>query len=306
MRAPDAAVVVHGRGSDSDGVASARGDGNRDEARAMLTLTGRSRNFTSDFSDGRDEWRRILAEVVGTFLLTLTAAGGPVIQSVTGQPLGHAALVIAPALMVMAVIYSLGDVSGAHLNPAVTMAFAIRKDFPWTRVPGYWVAQLFGATMAALLLRSLFGDLAHLGATLPNHGDGASLVMELVLTAILVTVILGTSTAHRIVGHNAALAVGGTIALLGLFASPISGASMNPARSFGPALASLDFTGYWVYVVGPVCGALIAVVLARLFHGHATPAERSAAVGSAHHAREAARSHAGASEPASPSPFGVR
>ena len=237
-------------------------------------------NFGTDIANLGDEWRRLLAELVGTFLLTFVAAGGPVIQAASHQPLGNAALVVAPALMVMAVIYALGDVSGAHLNPAVTAAFAIRRDFPWSRVPGYWIVQVAGAVLAALLLRGLFGNVGHLGATLPHHGSGTSAVMEFVLTAVLVTVILGTASAHKIVGHNAALAVAGTIALLGLFASPISGASMNPARSLGPDVVAGTLGSYWVYVVGPFCGALLGVLLAIAFHGQAGISERQAALGS--------------------------
>ena len=253
-------------------------------------------NFASDFSDLGQEWRRLLAEALGTFLLTFVAAGGDVIGAASGQPVGHGAKVVAPALMVMAIIYALGNVSGAHLNPAVTLAFAVRKDFPWSRVPGYWASQIAGAVLAALLLRILFGDVGHLGATLAHGGSATSLVMEIVLTAILVTIILGTAFEHRVVGHNAALAVGGTIALLGLFASPISGASMNPARSLGPDVIAGTLGTYWIYAIGPACGALVAVLLAAAFHGGVDQSERTAAVGSAPRAtggvtsREAAHS----------------
>jgi len=177
--------------------------------------------------------RRLLAELLGTFALTLVAAGGPVMAAATNTPANLPGLVVAPALLVMALIYSLGNLSGAHFNPVVTLAFSLRQDFPWGRVPGYWAVQLVGAVLAALLLRALFGTVGHLGATLPHHGQLASVAMEAVLTFLLLTVILATATNHGLVGHNAALAVGGTIALDGLFAAPISGASMNPARSFG-------------------------------------------------------------------------
>lgn len=237
-------------------------------------------NYSTDFADTGQEWRRLLAELLGTFLLTLVAAGGPVIAAATHQRLGHASEVVAPALMVMAIIYALGDVSGAHLNPAVTLTFTLRRVFPWGRVPGYWAVQVAGAVLAALLLRVLFGNVGHLGATLPHHGHGTSLVMEIVLTGVLVTIILGTADAHRIVGHNAALAVAGTIALLGLFASPVSGASMNPARSLGPDLIAGTMGSYWIYLVGPACGALLAIGFAIAFHGSGSQAERDAAVGS--------------------------
>jgi aquaporin Z len=212
-----------------------------------------------DFDDPRKEWRRLFSELLGTFALVLAAAGGGLLHA-KGQ-ISLAAAVVAPGLMVMAIILFMGAVSGAHLNPAVSLAFALRGDFPWRRVPGYIVTQLVGATLAALFLRWVFGNAEHLGATLPGPGyqDWQALLMEIVLTALLVSVILGTASAAQNVGAIAALGVGGYIALAGLWAAPVSGVSMNPARSFGPALASGYWTSYWVYVVGPVTGALIAV-----------------------------------------------
>ena len=180
-----------------------------------------------------------------------------------------AAAVVAPGLMVMAIILFMGAVSGAHLNPAVSLAFALRGDFPWKRVPGYIVNQLVGATLACLFLRWVFGNIEHLGATLPGPGykNWQALLMEIVLTALLVSVILGTASAAQNVGAIAAIGVGGYIALAGLWAAPVSGASMNPARSFGPALVSGNWTNYWVYLVGPVAGALIAVGFAMVLRG---------------------------------------
>jgi aquaporin Z len=171
--------------------------------------------------------------------------------------------------MVTAIILFMGAVSGAHLNPAVSLAFALRGDFPWKRVPGYIVIQLIGATLACLFLRLIFGNIEHLGATLPGPGykSWQALLMEIVLTTLLVSVILGTASAAQNVGAIAALGVGGYIALAGLWAAPVSGVSMNPARSFGPALASGDWTSYWVYLVGPIVGALIAVGFALILRG---------------------------------------
>ena len=229
--------------------------------------------------DPADEPRRLLAELLGTFALTLVAAGGPVIAAAAPGAAGPGALVVAPALLVMAMIYTVGGLSGAHFNPTVTMAFTLRGDFPWRRIPGYWLAQLAGAVLAALLLRWLFGLAGHLGATLPHHGDLASVVMEGVLTFLLLTVILATATNHKLVGHNAALAVGGTIALDGLFAAPISGASMNPARSFGPALVGGQMGSYWIYLVGPFAGALLAVLVAIALRGGTTEYAVKAASG---------------------------
>jgi aquaporin Z len=223
--------------------------------------------------------RRLLAEVLGTFLLTLVAAGGDVIAAVSGGAVSQNARVVAPALLVMAMIYTVGNLSGAHFNPVVTLAFAIRRDFPWHRVPPYWLAQLIGAVLAALLLRGLFGLAGHLGETLPHHGALLSLIMEMVLTFTLLTVILGTATNHKLVGHNAALAVGGTIALTGLFAAPISGASMNPARSLGPFLVAGQLGDAWIYIVGPLVGGLLAVGVAWLLRGGTTKYAIEAATG---------------------------
>jgi aquaporin Z len=220
-----------------------------------------------DFDDPRKEWRRVFSELLGTFALVLAAAGGGLLHA-KGQ-ISLAAAVVAPGLMVTAIILFMGAVSGAHLNPAVSLAFALRGDFPWRRVPGYVVTQLIGATLACLFLRWVFGNVEHLGATLPGPGyhNWQALLMEIVLTALLVSVILGTASAAQNVGAIAALGVGGYIALAGLWAAPVSGVSMNPARSFGPALVSGDWTSYWVYVVGPVTGALIAVGCALVLRG---------------------------------------
>ncbi len=214
--------------------------------------------------------RRLLAELLGTFALTVVAAGGPVMAAATDTPANVPALVVAPALLVMAMIYSLGNLSGAHFNPVVTLAFTLRRDFPWRRVPGYWAAQLIGAVLAAALLRALFGTVGNLGATLPRHGLITAAVIEALLTFLLLTVILATATNHKLVGHNAALAVAATIALDGLFAAPISGASMNPARSFGPALLDGRMDTFWIYLAGPIAGAVLAVTIALLLRGGTT------------------------------------
>jgi aquaporin Z len=221
----------------------------------------------ADFDDPRQEGRRLFSELLGTFALVLVAAGGGLLHA-NGQ-VSLAAAVVAPGLMVTAIILFMGAVSGAHLNPAVSLAFALRGDFPWRRVPGYVVIQLIGATLACLFLRWIFGNVEHLGATLPGPGykNWQALLMEIVLTALLVSVILGTASAAQNVGAVAALGVGGYVALAGLWAAPVSGASMNPARSFGPALASGDFTSYWVYIAGPLAGALIAVGCAMVLRG---------------------------------------
>jgi aquaporin Z len=232
--------------------------------RHVLTLEFGSK---AEFDDPRLEWRRLFSELLGTFMLVLVAAGGGLLHG-EGQ-ISLAAAVVAPGLMVMAIILFMGAVSGAHLNPVVSFAFALRGDFPWRRLPGYVLIQLVGATLACLFLYAVFGNVQHLGATLPGTGyaNWQALLMEIVLTGTLVSVILGTASAAQNVGAIAALGVGGYIALAGLWSAPVSGTSMNPARSFGPALLSGDFSSYWVYVLGPIAGALIAVGSAYLLRG---------------------------------------
>jgi aquaporin Z len=243
-----------------------RGAGMPDARRArhLLALEFGDRK---DFDDPSLEWRRLFAEMLGTFFLVLVAAGGALLHA-KGQ-ISLAAAVVAPGLMVMAIILFMGAVSGAHLNPVVSLAFALRGDFPWRRLPGYIAIQLVGATLACLFLLAVFGNVEHLGATVPGSGyqGWQALLMETALTAGLVSVILGTASAAQNVGAIAALGVGGYIALAGLWAAPVSGVSMNPARSFGPALVSGDFNNYWVYLIGPLAGAVIAVGCAWILRG---------------------------------------
>jgi aquaporin Z len=177
--------------------------------------------------------------------------------------------VTAPGLTVLAIILAMGAVSGAHLNPAVSLAFAARGDFPWRRVPGYILVQLAGATLAVLFLEAMFGTVGMLGATIPGPGvgQGQAVLMEFVLTAGLVTTILGTASRAQNVGPLSAVGVAGYVILAGLWSSPITGASMNPARSFGPDLVLGDFTHYWIYVVGPIAGGLVAVAISWLLRG---------------------------------------
>jgi len=233
-----------------------------------------------DFNDPSLAYRRLFAELLGTFMLVLVAAGGGILHA-KGQ-VSLSAAVVAPGLMVMAIILFMGAVSGAHLNPVVSIAFALRGDFAWKRVPGYIAVQLLGATLACVFLLVVFGNIAHLGATLPGAGykDWQAFLMEIVLTATLVSVILGTASAAQNVGTIGALAVGGYIALAGLWAAPVSGTSMNPARSFGPALVGGNWAAYWVYVAGPMIGAAIAVGCAVILRGRGgDPTAHAAASG---------------------------
>jgi len=227
------------------------------------------------------EWRRIFAETWGTCLLVLAATGGTVIAARTSSSVSPAVLAIAPGLMVVAIIYTMGAVSGAHLNPAVTVAFALRRNFPWRRVPGYVLAQLAGGIAASLLLRALFGPAGNLGATMPCAGIGTAraFAIEALLTAGLVNVILGTASGARNIGTNGAIAVGGYVALAGVLAAPVCGASMNPARSFAPDLVRGNLSTTWIYLVAPLVGAAIGVVFETILKGPPTAAGTTAAQG---------------------------
>jgi aquaporin Z len=234
----------------------------------------------TNFNDPHEEWRRLFSELLGTFFLVLAAAGGGMMSHAFPGVISHSAAVVAPALTVMAIILFMGKISGAHLNPAVSIAFALRRDFPWARVPGYILVQLAGATLAALVLHAIVNVSATYGSNYPASGYSgtAAFWMELILTTGLVSVILGTASGAQNVGIIGAFGVGAYIALAGLWGSPISGASMNPARTFGPDLASTTFTSYWVYIAGPIAGAVIAVGIALVLRG---PGGDKAATGAA-------------------------
>lgn len=238
--------------------------------------------FEEDMLRPRPLWIRVIIEFVGTFVLVTVAAGAGVINFYAGGgPISRTAAVVAPGAAVMAMIYAWGPLSGLHINPAVTFAFANRGVFPVRWVLPYWVAQFAGTIGAALFLQAMFTHVSQ-GGNYPIDkpgGDWRSFVMETVLTAILVSIILNTATGHRSIGHNAAIAVGSTVALLGLFASPISGASMNPARTLGPDIVGNDYTGWWVYVAGPLLGAAIAVAVITAVRGMPSKDEREAAEG---------------------------
>jgi len=233
------------------------------------TAEQRLSQMIRDFDDPAQEWRRLFSELFGTFLLVLVAAGGGIMGRAFPGSISRSAAVVAPGLMVMAVILFMGKVSGAHLNPAVSLAFALRGDFPWRRVPGYFATQLIGASLAALFLQAVVHVSAMYGSNYPAAGSSAldAFLMEAVLTLGLVSVILGTASGAQQVGLFGAIGVGAYVALAGLWASPLSGASMNPARTFGPDLLSVDFTNYWVYVVGPLAGAVLAVGVAFILRG---------------------------------------
>lgn len=213
---------------------------------------------------------RLLAEGLGTFALTFIAGAGDAAARLTGGEVDAAARAVAPGLLVLAFIYALGDRSGAHFNPAVTIAFTARRLFPPVLVAPYVAAQLAGAAAAALVLRALFGSASEAAVNAPRAiGPLAAVGVEIVLAWLLVTVILGTADRYRVVGTDAAIAVGVTIALCGLVALPVEGASMNPARSTGPAIVAGRLGDLWIYWLGPLTGAMLAVAAARVLHGPA-------------------------------------
>src|SRR5450631_534504 len=260
-------------------------DGRLDQPSAEMIGSRYLIKFQEDTLRHRPLWIRLIIEFVGTFFLVTVAAGSGVINHYVGGggPISRTAAVIAPGAVVMAMIYAWGPLSGLHINPAVTFGFTARGVFPRKWVVPYWAVQFAGAICAALFLQLMFGDVSA-GGNYPiatHGGQWKSLVMETVLTAILVSVILNTATGGRSIGHNAAIAVGSTVALLGLFASPISGASMNPARTLGPDIVGNDYTGWWVYIAGPAIGAAIAVAIIGAVRGLPDKEERDAAQGGA-------------------------
>ena len=200
--------------------------------------------------------RSLLAEAIGTFALVFAGAGAVMVDAKTHE-LGHVGVAITFGLVIAAMIYAVGHISGAHFNGAVTFAFALTRHFPWSRAVTYWAAQLAGALFAALALRASLGDIAHIGATLPTGSQAQSFFFELVMTAFLMFVVLAVATDTRAVGEAAAIAIGATIGLDAMFGGPISGASMNPMRSIGPAVVAGDLHALWLYIVAPVIGASI-------------------------------------------------
>jgi len=241
------------------------------EGDATLRALGYPTSFLHDrfrFFDDTNEWRRLFAEVLGTFFLVLVASGSTMVNARFGD-VSLAAQVTVPGLMVGAIILFMGSVSGAHLNPGVSLAFALRGDFPWRRVPLYVLAQAAGAALAPLLLLALVGRQGAAGLTLPGPGISTATAMwwEIVLSVGLVSTILGTSSGAQNVGPMAAIGVGSYIALAGLWAAPASGASMNVVRSLGPALVFNDWTAWWAYLVGPLAGSVIAVGFAWILRG---------------------------------------
>jgi aquaporin Z len=228
--------------------------------------------WIKDPHDSRYEARRLFTEALGTFFLVAVTVGAIMVDAKSrgGVPLD--AQVVAPGLTVIAVIYSMGSVSGAHINPAITFAYALRRNFPWRRVPGYWAAQCVGAIAAVAALRGTLGHVGQLGLSAPGPGVTGldAFLFELALTLGLVTVTLGTASGENNVGPNAAIARGGYIVAAGLWAAPITGVSMNPARSLASALLEGRWSHLWIYLAGPLVGTLLAVGIAWVLRGPPT------------------------------------
>ena len=203
--------------------------------------------------------RPLAAEAIGTFALVFAGCGAIMVDAET-HALGHVGVAFTFGLVIMVMIYAVGHISGAHFNPAVTFAFALGRHFPWPRVAAYWAAQLTGAVAAALVLRASLGRVAAVGATLPRGSDAQAVLWEGVLTFFLMFVIMAVATDTRAVGEAAAIAIGGTVGLDAMFGGPITGASMNPARSLGPAIAGSEYTSLWVYLAAPLAGAALAAI----------------------------------------------
>lgn len=224
--------------------------------------------------------RKLLAEFVGTFFLTLVGAGLEIIAVLKPGHVDRSVKAAAPALVVAAMIYSVGDVSGAHLNPAVTLAFGVRRSFPMRYVPAYIVAQVAGAISAAVCLRAWFGTVGDVGVShLESFSASKGFMLEAVLTVLLVFVVLNAAHKHFLMGTQAALAVAATIAVCGMLGGELTSASMNPARSLGPAIAAGTATDLWVYLAGPTMGSMVALAITAVLRPHRSPDEREAAQG---------------------------
>ena len=208
--------------------------------------------------------KKYISEFIGTFSMVFCGTGAMTINEVTGGDVTHVGIAITWGLIVMAMIYAFGETSGAHFNPAVTIAFAYAKKFAWKEVPTYIIAQILGAFLASFTLLFLFPDSELLGSTIPKIDVWRAFVLELLLTFFLMVVIINVSTGSKEIGIIAGIAVGGVILLEAMFAGPVTNASMNPARSLAPNLVSGNINGLWLYIIAPILGALLAVVSCKL------------------------------------------
>ena len=210
--------------------------------------------------------RALVAETIGTFALVFAGCGAIMVDEKTSA-LSHVGVAITFGLVIMVMIYAVGHVSGAHFNPAVTFSFALARHFPRRHVPLYWGAQLAGALIAAAILRGSLGNIAHVGATFPSGSEGQAFLWEAILSFFLMFVIMAVATDTRAVGEAAAIAIGGTVGLDAMFGGPITGASMNPARSLGPGIIAGDLHAIWVYLLAPILGAAVAALAYAFVRG---------------------------------------
>jgi len=217
--------------------------------------------------------RSLVAEAIGTFALVFAGCGAIMVDAKTGA-LGHVGVAITFGLVIMAMIYAVGHVSGAHFNPAVTLSFAFTRHFPRRHVPLYWGAQLAGALVAAAILRGSLGNIARLGATYPSGSDRQALLWEAVLSFFLMFVIMAVATDAHAVGEAAAIAIGGTVGLDAMFGGPITGASMNPARSLGPGIVTGDLHAVWIYLLAPLVGAALGALAYTFIRAEANSTDR--------------------------------
>jgi aquaporin Z len=208
--------------------------------------------------------KKYISEFIGTFSLIFCGTGAMTINEVTGGDVTHVGIGLTWGLIVVAMIYAFGDISGAHFNPAITIAFAYAKKFAWKEVPKYIIAQILGAFVASFVLLFLFPESKFLGSTIPSIDVGRAFVLELLLTFFLMITIINVSTGSKEIGVIAGIAIGGVVTLEALFAGPITNASMNPARSFAPNIISGNIDGLWLYMVAPILGALLAVASCKL------------------------------------------
>ena len=208
--------------------------------------------------------KRFISEVIGTFALVFCGTGAMVINDFTGGTVTHVGVAITFGLIVMGMIYAFGDISGAHMNPAVTIGFAYAKKFPWKEVPAYVLAQLIGAFLASGILLYLFPESQTLGATLPGLSALKVFIFEIILSFFLMVVIINVSTGSKEIGVVAGIAIGSVVLLEAMFAGPITGASMNPARSIAPAVVSGNIADLWIYIFAPIIGCVLAVVSCKL------------------------------------------
>ncbi len=216
--------------------------------------------------------KRCVSESIGTASLVFAGTGAIIVDELSGGKITHLGVGLTFGMIVAVMVYATGHISGAHINPAVTLGFALTRHFRWRDVPWYWIAQLLGSVSASGAHRLLFGLVDDLGATMPAGSMWQSLSVEIVLTFILMFVIMAVATDVRAVGHSSAIAIGATVGLEAIFAGPISGASMNPARSFGPALAGWVWSNHWIYWVGPLVGAVTGALIYHWLGASAAPA----------------------------------